>query len=92
MKTQGNAIRIGKLWHQCLGHPSNVGMTLVIKNLGLLDCVRNKNNVCEVCFRAKQTRSQFYVSKNKVEDLFEIIHKDIWGLTEYSLFVEHITP
>ena len=54
-------------------------MIFVIEDLGILNGVMNKDNMCEVCFRAKQTRAQFHVSENEVEDLFEIIHCDIWG-------------
>jgi len=65
MKTQGNAIRIGKLWHQCLGHPSNVGMTLVIKNLGLLDCVRNKTMYVKFVFELSKQDLNFTLVKIK---------------------------
>ena len=36
-------------------------------------------DVYDVCFRTKQTRSHFSISENKVNDLFELIHCDIWG-------------
>ena len=35
--------------------------------------------MCDVCFHAKQTRTQFQVSKNKAEDFFEIVRCDLWG-------------
>ena len=34
---------------------------------------------CDVCFRAKQTRNSFPLSHNKAQNLFEIVHCDIWG-------------
>jgi len=30
-------------------------------------------------FRAKQTQNQFDISESKADDIFEIIHCDIWG-------------
>ena len=78
MKVQSNTARAGELWHKRLGHPSGEAMNFVTKDLKLSTSVRNKNNVCKVCFHAKQTRSQFQVSESKAEDLFETIHCDIW--------------
>ena len=35
--------------------------------------------MCEICYRAKQTHSQFHVSHNKAKCVFGLIHCDIWG-------------
>ena len=35
--------------------------------------------MCEICFRAKQTRGKFSVSHNKAKSVFRLIHCDIWG-------------
>jgi len=40
---------------------------------------KDKNKVCEICYRAKQTRSNFHVSHNKTKDLSDLIYCDIWG-------------
>jgi len=52
-------------------------MSGFFKNLRI--CGGNKD-ICDVCFKAKQTRSQFITSDNKASDLFELVHCDIWGL------------
>jgi len=39
----------------------------------------NKVNVCDVCLRAQQPRNQFYISESIADDLFELIHCDIWS-------------
>ena len=51
-------------------------MSGFFKNLGI--CGGNKD-VCDVCFKAKQTRSGFIMSDNKASELFELVHYDIWG-------------
>ena len=40
---------------------------------------KRKEDACEICFHAKQTRSQFPISKNNAVDAFDLIHCDIWG-------------
>ena len=61
-----------------MGHPSNEVMPLFAKDLGFPDYVRSKNNMCDACYCAKHTRMQFHVSDNKANDLFEVVHCDIW--------------
>jgi hypothetical protein len=67
-----------QVWHRRLGHPSSqiVGLLPSISNK---DFRRNKDEPCDVCFKAKQTRTSFPISSNKVDDLFELIHCDVWG-------------
>ena len=36
--------------------------------------------ICEICLRAKQSCNKFTLSKNNAQDLFDLIHCDIWGL------------
>ena len=68
------------LWHHRLGHPSNELVSVFFKNLEIFGNLSGTNkDVCDVCFRAKQTRSRFSISENKAGDLFELIHCDIWG-------------
>ena len=37
------------------------------------------NKACDVCLRAKQTRSPFPTSINKTTRVFELVHSDLWG-------------
>ena len=39
----------------------------------------NKNYVCDICHKAKQTRMPFFVSSIKSKTHFELIHCDVWG-------------
>ncbi|KAL1219887.1 Retrovirus-related Pol polyprotein from transposon TNT 1-94 [Cardamine amara subsp. amara] len=78
--TSFNAFRINKdgaeeVWHQRLGHPSN-------SNFDLLPCVGSRSkdfSTCDTCLRAKQCRESFISSDNKSNDIFDIIHCDLWG-------------
>lgn len=68
-----------ELWHRQLGHPSSK----VISSLHGILSIDSKNkscdNNCGVCFKAKQPRNPFPLSVSKSDDLFGLIHCDIWG-------------
>ena len=38
---------------------------------------KNKLDICDACFRAKQIRSQFFNSESKADDLFDSLPCDI---------------
>jgi len=75
--SQVNAVDARSLWHRRLGHPSNEVLSLLPSS--------SKGEICEICIRAKQTRTQFPVSKNNAANIFDLIHWDIWG-TLFSNF------
>ncbi|PKH48991.1 hypothetical protein CRG98_050339, partial [Punica granatum] len=62
-------------WHRRLGHPSYNVLSLV-PAFGITEV---ENKTCDICFRAKQTRFPFPPSINKSENIFDLIHCDIWG-------------
>jgi len=66
------------LWHQCMGHPSLGSLTILSVNYGFR---LNKNlfDCCDICHRAKQTRSIFSLSDSKAQRPFALIHCDLWG-------------
>ncbi|KNA05415.1 hypothetical protein SOVF_190600, partial [Spinacia oleracea] len=71
-----------ELWHRRLGHPSRK----VVSLLPFFSTSDNKAHSsskdfceCDVCLRAHQTRSVFPLSDSKADDLFSLIHCDIWG-------------
>lgn len=67
-----------ELWHNRMGHPSaRVVGSLPHVSVSVDSEISNK--ACDVCFRAKQTRSSFPISDNKTSSIFEIIHCDLWG-------------
>ena len=61
-----------------MGHPS---MKVVRSLPGVVSSNKNSicDNNCQVCFYAKQPRSSFPLSMNKVSELFALIHGDIWA-------------
>ncbi|CAA7019035.1 unnamed protein product [Microthlaspi erraticum] len=66
-----------ELWHHRLGHPSaQVVGSLPHVSVSVSDV---SNKACDVCFRAKQTRSSFPTSINKTTEAFQLIHSDLWG-------------
>jgi len=73
---QANAVSSHDLWHGRLRHPSNQVLSLIAKDLEIRDNVVNKRP-CDVCFRAKQTRTPFVESDSHAFKLFELIHCDI---------------
>ncbi|CAA7032084.1 unnamed protein product [Microthlaspi erraticum] len=67
-----------ELWHHRMGHPSPkvVGS---LKHVSVSVNSNVSNKACDVCLRAKQTRSLFLSSINKTTQAFELIHCDLWG-------------
>ena len=57
LKIQSSVVKTSKLWHKRMEHPYSEVMSYYAKELGFLYCTGEKNNVCDVCYRAKQTRS-----------------------------------
>jgi gag-polypeptide of LTR copia-type/Integrase core domain/GAG-pre-integrase domain len=62
-----------ELWHRRLGHPSN--KILQYLNLSLLNNVKT----CDPCQFAKLHRLPFPKHLNKSNELFGLIHSDVWG-------------
>jgi hypothetical protein len=68
-----------ELLHKRLGH----SLDKVLRNVFKLYIKRCIN--CDVCKLAKQTRLQFLICNSKSNDLFDLIHSDIWH--HFKLFV-----
>jgi Integrase core domain/gag-polypeptide of LTR copia-type/GAG-pre-integrase domain len=61
------------LWHWRLGHPSD-------RVLKTLDCSFSHHfNNCDICHFAKQHRLPFPEHFDKSDNLFDIVHSDVWG-------------
>lgn len=69
------AVIDSELWHRRLGHPSR---QVDFSGTGLTLGARLSKE-CDVCHRAKQTRSNFPKSMNKAEFSFQLVHCDLWG-------------
>lgn len=75
-------------WHRKMGH---LGMTNLKKLAYMVDGVvlteaesRYIEDVCEVCVKAKQTRTSFKNDRRKAERPLEIVHTDVCGPIEPS--------
>ena len=68
------------MWHAHLDHPSKQVVSLFAKNFDIGNSLINKmDEPCDICFCAKQTRCSFSESASKANEIFELIHCDIWG-------------
>ena len=66
------------LWHKRMGHrAAKVVCSLSFVSSSVDSVYMNK--ACDVCLRAKQTRSCFPVSINKKLKVFDMIHTNLWG-------------
>lgn len=70
-------------WHVFLGHPSITTLKHMKMFSGqftdeIIEAIRN----CEVCLKAKQPRESFPILNERSDELFELIHVDIWGSYE----------
>ncbi|GJU19061.1 ribonuclease H-like domain-containing protein [Tanacetum coccineum] len=62
------------LWHNRLGHPTDKVLSTLHNDLKIFKS--SFLPVCEVCYRAKQTREPFPLSDHKSKDLGELVHLD----------------
>lgn len=64
------------LGHHRLGHPSDV----VMQHLPFYCNKEQKTTMeCDICHLAKQTKLPFSSSITKSEDIFDLVHMDVWG-------------
>ena len=73
-----NQVITREVWHQRLGHPSDQVMSLLSGRIGSYN--KEGSEVCDVCFRAKQTRSVFAIRDNQATNC------DIWGAYRIESF------
>ncbi|KAL2248343.1 UNVERIFIED_CONTAM: Retrovirus-related Pol polyprotein from transposon RE1 [Sesamum indicum] len=70
------------LWHNRLGHPSKDVISHLPFKVDTADSVKT----CETCPLAKQNRLPFQLNENHSENVFDIIHIDVWGpYNQYSI-------
>ncbi|XP_074284160.1 uncharacterized protein LOC141608714 [Silene latifolia] len=73
-----NMSKDGELWHKRLGHPSR-SKSLSFSALVNYNLNWNSSQICDSCCRAKQTRNSFSLNNKRCDELFGLIHVDIWG-------------
>ncbi|XP_019227222.1 PREDICTED: uncharacterized protein LOC109208553 [Nicotiana attenuata] len=77
-----NAISDVNLWHVRLGHLPFSSM----KHLSFISLPSNSNCFCDICPKARQTRTSFPLSQIKTKKPFELIHVDVWGLYKVATY------
>jgi hypothetical protein len=72
------------LWHQRLGHPSNVITSSMLSKSKVSATADSSSIVCESCLAGKFTRLPFPKSSTKSVIPFEVIHSDVWGPSPHT--------
>ncbi|KAG7585478.1 Integrase catalytic core [Arabidopsis thaliana x Arabidopsis arenosa] len=73
-----NAVVDTTLWHNRLGHPSVSKIESITDVLGLKQN-NNKGFHCSICPLAKQKHLPYISQNNICENVFDLLHIDIWG-------------
>lgn len=74
------------LWHKRLGHHSNK-VLIPIKNILGVSITQNKcNDHCSICPLAKQKQLSFDSENNFCNEIFDMVHCDIWGPYQNSTY------
>jgi len=67
-----------RLWHMCLGHMSERGMTILSKRGLLCDQKTGSPDFCEHCVFGKQWRVKFSTDIHRTSGTVDYIHSDLW--------------
>jgi len=68
------------LKHRWLGHPSSEVLSYLPPSLAIASNANKiRDDASAIYFRAKQTHSQFPISRHNATNIFSLIHYDIWG-------------
>ena len=67
----------GRLWHLRLGHLPFSQLKHIIVDCPIKDCI--DTSICKISPMSKQTRLPFPSSSIKSNDVFQLIHIDLWG-------------
>lgn len=98
-KSQVHIATSPSIWHQCLGHPSDQTLKILL-SCNLISCNKVKSYMlCHSCQLRKHTRLPFSLSTSYLSAPFDIIHSDLWtspdkslsGIKYYVIFLDHFT-
>jgi hypothetical protein len=67
----------GVLWHLRLGHVSHDRMQCMNKLYSYISV--SSHVACDVCQLSRQKKLPFSISQNNAQNMFDLIHVDIWG-------------
>lgn len=66
-----------EMWHKRMGHPA-FKVVCSLHVVSVSSTYEALKKVCDVCLRAKHTRSCFPFSLNKTKKIFKMIHCNLW--------------
>jgi hypothetical protein len=69
------------LWHQHLANPSEIFLTKLMSNLD------TKIITCDSCHLSKFTRLPFMFFFSRANEMFKLVHSNVWGLLLNHLMV-----
>lgn len=69
----------GNIWHMRPGHPSHKGLQTIAEIFPFVSCNDNVSP-CDSCHFAKQRKLPFPDSITCTNEVFNILHADLWGL------------
>ena len=76
---QANAVNAKCLWHRIKKRLVKFVLLYLPPSLRI-NCELNKEEACQICFPARQTRNKFPISEHDAKDVFDC---DIWGPYRY---------
>lgn len=71
-----NLVISSDIWHSRLGHLGFEKLKLLSSTLSLKSL---SHNVCDICPLAKQKHQPYHASLSHVDNIFDLIHCDVWG-------------
>ncbi|TQE01264.1 hypothetical protein C1H46_013171 [Malus baccata] len=74
----GSQVKIN-LWHQRLGHPSNIVTSAMLKQSHIPMSLDHVSSICTSCLEGKFAKLPFLFPANKTVHPLEVIHSDVWG-------------
>jgi hypothetical protein len=64
-------------WHRRLGHPGVDTLSNLSSNCSII-CSRHTHDFCHACQLGRHTRMPFASSMPRVDNIFDLIHYDLW--------------
>ena len=79
------------LWHYRLGHISVKCMKKIHAD-GFLESLDYESfDACEPCLLGKMTKTPFFGTMERANNLLEIIHTDVWGYRYFLTFTDDLS-
>jgi hypothetical protein len=72
-------------WHRCLRHPGVDALSKLSSDSSVI-CSRRTHNFCHACQLGRYTRMHFASSTSHADNIFDLIHCDLWNSPIVSVF------